>query len=56
MLISSILDESEKKGNGGLISLTSLIKGEKIILNFINEHTYGHNLIPKRFTVKIESN
>ncbi len=34
MLMESILDESEKKGNGGLKSLLSLSKGELISLHF----------------------
>ena len=53
--MASILDESEKKGNGGLKSLMSLIKGEMITLHFSNEGFYGSNVV-RKFTLKVYTN
>ncbi|EGR27434.1 hypothetical protein IMG5_196170 [Ichthyophthirius multifiliis] len=54
ILIKSILDESEKKGNGGLKSLISLSKGELISLHF--NLCFSQYDVPNNFTIKIYSN
>ncbi|EAR94410.2 ubiquitin carboxy-terminal hydrolase (macronuclear) [Tetrahymena thermophila SB210] len=54
MIMESILDESEKKGNGGLKSLMSLSKGELITLCF--QTTYYNSDIPNNFSFKMYTN
>lgn len=51
-ILNSVIDESEKKGNGGLQSLTSLVRGELITLHFVNEHISGPG-IPQKFNLKV---
>ncbi|KRW99755.1 Armadillo-type fold [Pseudocohnilembus persalinus] len=50
-ILYSILDESEVKGIGGLKSLTSMIKGEKISLTIYNEFSSFSSNLPKKFVI-----
>lgn len=54
MIMESILDESEKKGNGGLKSLMCMSKGELITLHF--QTTFYSSDLPGSFSFKIYSN
>lgn len=54
MIMESILDESEKKGNGGLKSLMCMSKGELITLHFAT--TFYSADLPGTFSFKIYSN
>lgn len=54
MIMESILDESEKKGNGGLKSLMCMSKGELITLYFST--TFYSADLPGSFSFKIYSN
>lgn len=54
MIMESILDESEKQGNGGLKSLMSLSKGEQITLNFTT--TFYSADFANSFSFKVHSN
>ena len=54
-ILQSMIDESEKMGNGGLKSLTSLVAGEQLQLNFVNESFVGHK-VPRLFQLKVPNN
>lgn len=55
VILDHILDDSEQFGNGGLPSLTNLVKGQYIALHFKK----GLNLMasgPEKFTLKVYDN
>jgi hypothetical protein len=49
-----MIDESERQGNGGLKSLTSLVQGETLQLNFVNESFTGFR-VPRLFQLKVSN-
>ena len=54
-LLSSLFDESEKKGTGKIKYHSSLIKGELLTFAVNNDVTFGGD-VPKKIDVKINSN
>ena len=54
-LLSSLFDESEKKGTGKIKYHSSLIKGELLTFVVNNDVTFGGD-VPKKIDVKIHSN
>jgi len=56
-LIKYQMDESERKGVGGLKSHSAMLKGELLTLNVANNIGYSSNPdIPKKITLKCYSN
>lgn len=54
-VITSLIEEAESKGNGGLKSMSALIQSEQIQLHFVNQHNVASD-IPSEFTLMTHIN
>ena len=53
LMLRNLLNESEKKGVGSLVSLSGMVPGESMTFNINNEVSSSN---PKKFTIHLLSN